>query len=340
MTRRRRKAKRQEATHDEVRLVPEPDNAPDATSGKVRCPNCGKLVDSLCCGHCGSQLPDWQADLYGATVRQIAKLGGNRADTSNQGGNENDDRPKGGASTPQWLFDDAPPHEDGQPCGGNQGDGPNIAKSKDNSLQDTETPPSLCRWIFERLADAGIRPNTILDPCAGRGNLTRPFRPESEVIEYEIRTGTDFFEAKSIACDLVLCNPRWSEAERWLRHLVEVVGNRTPIVFISPMLFFSGYKDAPVRKYLESPQAPRLHHCTPLPSDTFVKVYSQGAILWFNLPDLQVGLVPSSYLIRSNTSVEDALPTTTRLKTTHRSERQTNENSSVHLMPKLSDVKL
>jgi len=177
---------------------------------------------------------------------------------------------------------------------------PNYSSPKP-SLQDTETPPSLCQWIYKRLAEAGVSPKRILDPCAGRGNLTRPFRPSSRIIEYEINEGRDFFKAKKTACDLVLCNPRWSEAERWLRHVVKVVGKTTPLVFICPMLFFSGYKDAPVRKFLQSPEAPQLDHATPLPKDAFVGVYELGAILWFNLPSVRdVALVPSTYLIRKN----------------------------------------
>jgi hypothetical protein len=171
-----------------------------------------------------------------------------------------------------------------------------------DDLQNTETPPSLCQWIYERLADAGIHPKTILDPCAGNGNLTRPFRPRSQVIEYEINQDRDFFEAKAATCDLVICNPPWKKALRWLQQIVEVVGNRTPIVFICPVLFFIGYKDAPCRQYLESPEAPVPHHIIPLPADTFVKVYCPGAILWLNLTKMQdVALVPSSHLIRSNT---------------------------------------
>ena len=171
----------------------------------------------------------------------------------------------------------------------------------DPDLQNTETPPSLCQWIFERLADVGIHPNTILDPCAGNGNLTRPFRPRSQVIEYEIRHGSDFFEAREIACNLVICNPTWKDALRWLQKIVEVVGNQTPIVFMCPVLFFIGYKTAPCRQYLDSPDAPKLDHITPLPADTFVKVYCPAAILWLNLPEVRdVALVPSRCLIRSN----------------------------------------
>jgi hypothetical protein len=169
------------------------------------------------------------------------------------------------------------------------------------NLQNTETPPSLCMWISERLEDADVHPKILLDPCAGRGNLTRPLRGRAQVIEYEISRGRDFFEAKGIACDLVICNPPWSEAERWLRHIVKVVGNQTPMVLILPTVFFEGYKNAPVRRYLESPEAPQLSNYTPLPSDTFVRVYNNGCICWFNLPRVRnVAFVPSRYLIRCN----------------------------------------
>ena len=83
-----------------------------AAAAEVLCPNCGRQVRSLHCGHCGSQLPAEQADLYGAMIRKLAKLGGNRADAGNQRGDpesqdNGDDPPKdnGSASTPQWLFD-------------------------------------------------------------------------------------------------------------------------------------------------------------------------------------------------------------------------------------------
>jgi len=52
----------------------------------------------------------------------------------------------------------------------------------------------LCQWIFERLVEADVRPKKILDPGSGRGNLTRPFGPGVEVIDYEITRGADFFQ--------------------------------------------------------------------------------------------------------------------------------------------------
>ena len=166
--------------------------------------------------------------------------------------------------------------------------------------ENTETPPNLCQWIFERLEAASFHATTILDPCAGRGNLTRPFRG-SHIIAYEITFGHDFFGATAVDCDLVLCNPPWLQAEKWLPRIVEVVGSQIPIVYIAPAMYMIGYMAAPFRRYLESQVAPPLHHFTPLPINTFPGAHGQGAIYWFNLPDVRnVALVPSRYLIRGN----------------------------------------
>jgi hypothetical protein len=233
---------------------------------EIRCPQCGQPIRALRCNRCGSRLPIEQADLYGAVARKLTMLGGNRADTTNNGG--------------RTANSDGTPQED---------------------RQNTQTPPSLCRWISERLADAGVHPKRILDPCAGQGNLTRPF-PGASVIEFEVQRGADFFAADGpISCGLGLCNPPWKEAERWLRHLVKIVGNRTPLVFICPALIFISYKDAPFRTYLTTAEAPVLNAITPLPQDTFVGVYTPAAILWMNLPEIRnVALVPNEYLIRKN----------------------------------------
>ena len=106
-----------------------------------------------------------------------------------------------------------------------------------------------------------------------------------------------------------ICNPPWKAGLRWLQQIVDVVGNQTPIAFFCPLAIFAGYKTAPSRRYLESPAAPTLHHVTLLPGDTFVKVYCPGAILWLNLPAVRdVALVPSRYLIRSNSVDTEGTP--------------------------------
>jgi hypothetical protein len=87
------------------------------TQPRTRCPNCGRPVRSLRCGHCGSRLPSWQADLLGTAFKKIAKLGGNCPETTNKGdtptGAADEELPKddtppkdsGDVSTPRWLFD-------------------------------------------------------------------------------------------------------------------------------------------------------------------------------------------------------------------------------------------
>ncbi len=87
-------------------IIPSPAQA--AVGKTALCPKCGRRVESLRCGHCGSRLPDWQAALYAATIRKLGKTGGNRADAASKGGNGTGNGKhgdSGGASTPQWLFD-------------------------------------------------------------------------------------------------------------------------------------------------------------------------------------------------------------------------------------------
>jgi hypothetical protein len=65
-------------------------------------------------------------------------------------------------------------------------------------------------------------------------------------------------------------------------------------------MYMIGYRNAPFRQYLESPAAPPLDHFTPLPIDTFPGALGQGAIYWFNLPDIHnEAMVPSRYLVRA-----------------------------------------
>ncbi len=78
-------------TSDSV-IDPVTPGSAQAEAGEVlRCRKCGRRTDSLLCGHCGSRLADWQAALYGAAVKQIAKTGGVRTDATNKGGGLDED---------------------------------------------------------------------------------------------------------------------------------------------------------------------------------------------------------------------------------------------------------
>jgi len=250
----------------------------------LRCPKCGRPLAALRCGHCGSQLP---ASCLLEDPGLLARAVGKRLSQLESGEGR-------GLATPT-----SEAVAGGLPTDGDQ--------AKTDDLQDTQTPPSLCLWIYERLADAGIHPTTILDPCWGIGNLTRPFE-KARVIWFEVKQGRDFFKyRKPIVCDLVLCNPPWGDGEQWLMHIVKRVGNKTPIVYVCPLGCFA-YKAAPYRQYLESSGAPRLDAFTPLPNDTFVGVHREACILWLNLPTVRnVALVPSRCLVRKNTLEEAAL---------------------------------
>ena len=166
-------------------------------------------------------------------------------------------------------------------------------------LDNTETPPWLCRWLFERITDAGIRPAVILDPCAGNGNLTQPFHG-STTINFEIRNGRDFFaHTTGIACDLVLCNPPWRKTERFLRHITTLVGANTPIVLFGAMEALH-FRESPLFRYLDCPEAPTLSSVSIVLARTFHNaqnaehIGTQGVILWFNMPTIRdVALAPS-----------------------------------------------
>lgn len=84
----------------------------DMTSEPLRCPKCGRDVETLHCGHCGRQLDSWQADLYGAAVRQIARLGGSRTDAGQARGNAGESL-TGERISGESLGDDDEPREIG-----------------------------------------------------------------------------------------------------------------------------------------------------------------------------------------------------------------------------------
>ncbi len=106
-----------------------------------------------------------------------------------------------------------------------------------------ETPPGVARFLFD-LISPKYEVMRILDPCAGNGALTRPWRGR-RVIAFEIERGKDFFSCpERIACDLVLCNPPFNQEldapavykpEQFLRRIMEVVPSKTPIALIAPM---------------------------------------------------------------------------------------------------------
>ncbi len=120
-----------------------------------RCPICGREVRSLRCGHCGSRLPSWQADLYGTTIKKLAKMGGNRPDATNKEG------------IPTGAADEELPKD----------------KGINDDLQIPPTPPS---WHnFKRPFPDGLKSDEYYTPDYGF-ELLRPYLPE---VGYNQETG-------------------------------------------------------------------------------------------------------------------------------------------------------
>ena len=160
---------------------------------------------------------------------------------------------------------------------------------------DQETPPGLARFLYETIS-AHYEVQTILDPCAGRGALTKPWRSR-RVIGFEVEAEKDFFECPNrIECDLVLCNPPFSQdgesstgyqPEGFLRRIVEVVPRHTPIVLITPMGMRLHQEKRSKRWRWLRDDAPPITSIISLPRDTFPNVDYHVEILFFNMPKLK-----------------------------------------------------
>jgi hypothetical protein len=155
-------------------------------------------------------------------------------------------------------------------------------------------------------------PKTVLDPCAGAGNLTKPFTdndPTMKVISFEKKVGTNFLRHKRrIKCDLVLCNPPFGKWQPFLAKILKVVGTRTPIVLLCPRDTLLGYKNSKNSWYnwLVS-QGIEVSAVTALPKGSFVESLTPALILWINLPAVRsVGVVPPKYLVARHDWVPQA----------------------------------
>ena len=168
-----------------------------------------------------------------------------------------------------------------------------------------ETPPGVARFLYDLISESySIR--TILDPSSGRGALTRPWT-KRRVIGYEIAEGKEFFAGPDrIACDLVLCNPPFNNAEeyshvllpeRFLARIVQVVPPGTPIALITPMgLRLNCGKGARRYRWLRD-ECPPITSIVSLPLDIFLGCKFHSEILLFNMPKLGAHhLLPEEYL--------------------------------------------
>jgi ParB-like chromosome segregation protein Spo0J len=176
-----------------------------------------------------------------------------------------------------------------------------------NPRQNTiATPPGICRFLHD-LISPFYKIKTILDPSAGDGALTKPWKGV-RVISYEILKGNDFFECPDkIAADLVLCNPPFNNMNgetRFLPHvflerIFEVVSARTPVVLFTPMAMRLDQTSKSSRWLWLRDHAPPITTIITLPHDAFGTVKVHSEILIFNAPKLKPHyFLPNKYLRR------------------------------------------
>lgn len=136
-------------------------------------------------------------------------------------------------------------------------------------MGDIQTPPWVADFLYDILKH--LKPDVVLDPCCGIGNLLHPWRnrrlkhhvigieknpelwkefkkrdPKNPVVLGENK---QFEECKTSEFmfympQLVLCNPPWNRhwkklnyPEVFLRKIVELFGNQIPVAFLCPMGF-------------------------------------------------------------------------------------------------------
>jgi hypothetical protein len=195
--------------------------------------------------------------------------------------------------------------ENGEPLNGSNGsyvfqagDVANIRPSN------TATPPGVCRFLHD-IISAKHRVKTILDPCAGKGNLTRPWKG-CKVIAFEASKGKDFFSGPDqIDCDLALCNPPWSGGGKsakspialFLERILQVVPPKTPIVLIAHWSFRMDQDRGSTRWRWLRDECPPINGIITLPHDIWSDAKVHSEIILFNLPKLRPHyFLPDEYL--------------------------------------------
>jgi type I restriction enzyme M protein len=167
------------------------------------------------------------------------------------------------------------------------------------------TPAGICQFLHDLIAPT-YKVRTILDPSAGKGALTQPWKG-IKVVSFELTHGTDFLAHHDhIACDLVLCNPPFNNdvteskafaPELFLKKILQVVGKKTPIVLFAPMGMRLNQEKPSRRWRWMRDESPQITSIIALPLDIFPGVVFHAEILLFNMPRLKPHyFIPEEYL--------------------------------------------
>ena len=163
---------------------------------------------------------------------------------------------------------------------------------KNPKRSDIFTPPWVCEFLH-RIISERYNVKTIIDPSAGSGNLTRPWRETTKVIEFEIKRGRDFLEHrhKIFGVDLVLCNPPFNlgvgrrlGSEVFLEHILKITRFNVPIVLFVPMGFRLNQRKQSKRIRWLRDEVPPITNIVSLTLDVFPSVQFHSEILMFNMP--------------------------------------------------------
>jgi len=209
------------------------------------CPKCGRRVDSLRCGHCGSQLPPWQADLYGAVAKQIARTGGDRADAGHQGG--------GPTSTP-LTSDDGDPTKDNGTAKDDLDDGEGSLEAHGgitayalagggNHRRENDAYYSP-QWAIDALLAVENFEGLTWEPAEGDGRIVAALQEAGcEVFGTDVTTGIDFLATTREVANIVT-NPPWGLRNEFIRHAKECASHK--VALLLPLSSLSGVARRPL----------------------------------------------------------------------------------------------
>lgn len=124
--------------------------------------------------------------------------------------------------------------------------GRNLAGNERQATDFYATPPWLVRAILPCLR---VTPHRILEPAAGDGAIVRELRaayPSARIDEYELTRGADFLAKEPRPeYDLVITNPPYALAERFVRHALRFRrSHESEVVMLLRLNFLGGQKRA------------------------------------------------------------------------------------------------
>jgi hypothetical protein len=172
------------------------------------------------------------------------------------------------------------------------------------------TPPTVCEWLYQLTKH--IKPNWILDPCVGGGNMINPWFKSR--IQYFLgidpEPDTDIQDARymQLVCSfesiekqhiniaykqtppLVLANPPWRGhwgrkhfPEIFLRKCVELFGTKVPIIMCVPMGTTLNLTKSSKRYSWLRDSGPQITSVISVPRDLYPGIQFHTQILLFNI---------------------------------------------------------